>query len=155
MPTTPLTQQNFQTVVATNHIVLVDFWATWCGWCTRFAPVYEASSETHRDIVHATVEAEAEPAVAAAGQVDRYPWVMAFREGLLVYSKAGFLPGDQLEELVQQVRWMDMEEFRRENGHQQQAAAVMPAPQQAQAQAGRAGPAPGPQAYGWPGLRSA
>ncbi|MFQ6228558.1 thioredoxin family protein [Nocardia sp. NPDC002869] len=66
MPTTPLTQQSFQTVVSTNHIVLVDFWATWCGWCTRFAPVFEESSELHRDIVHATVEAEAEPALAAA-----------------------------------------------------------------------------------------
>lgn len=150
MPTTPLTQQNFQTVVATNHIVLVDFWATWCGWCTRFAPVYEASSETHRDIVHATVEAEAEPALAAAGQVDRYPWIMAFREGMLVYSKAGFLPADQLEELVQQIRWMDMETFRREHGQPARETTVPAEPT-----AGRAGPAPGPQSYGWPGLRPA
>lgn len=151
MPTTPLTQQNFQTVVATNHIVLVDFWATWCGWCTRFAPIYEASSDTHRDIVHGMVEAEAEPALAAAGQVDRYPWLMAFREGTLVYSKAGFLPGEQLEELVQQVRWMDIEAFRREHGLQ--TPAVAPTPEHPVA--GRAGPAPGPQAYGWPGLRTA
>ena len=154
MATTPLTQQNFQTVVATNHIVLVDFWATWCGWCTRFAPVFEESSQLHRDIVHATVEAEAEPALAAAGKVDRYPWLMAFREGTLVYSQSGFLPGDQLEELVQQVRWMDIEEFRREHGLQAPAAAV-PAAQHQQSTAGRAGPAPGPQVYGWPGLRSA
>jgi thioredoxin 1 len=153
MPTTPLTQQSFQTVVSTNHIVLVDFWATWCGWCTRFAPVFEKSSELHRDIVHATVEAEAEPALAAAGQVDRYPWLMAFREGTLVYSKAGFLPGDQLEELVQQVRWMDIDEFRRENNIPQPSAAAPSV--QAPATAGRAGPAPGPQAYGWPGLRTA
>lgn len=151
MPTTPLTQQNFQTVVATNHIVLVDFWATWCGWCTRFAPIYEASSETHRDIVHGTVEAEAEPALAAAGQVDRYPWIMAFREGTLVYSKAGFLPAEQLEELVQEVRWMDIEAFRRENGLHAPAAVSEPS----NPVAGRAGPAPGPQAYGWPGLRTA
>lgn len=152
MSTTPLTQQNFQTVVATNHIVLVDFWATWCGWCTRFAPVYEASSETHRDIVHATVEAEAEPALAAAGQVDRYPWVMAFREGTMVYSQAGFLPAEQLEELVQQVRWMDMEAFRREHGQPQSQPAVRgpEAPEP-----GRAGIAPGPQPYGWPGLPAA
>ncbi|WP_348536862.1 thioredoxin family protein [Nocardia carnea] len=152
MPTTPLTQQNFQTVVAANHIVLVDFWATWCGWCTRFAPVYEASSETHRDIVHATVEAEAEPALAAAGQVDRYPWIMAFREGTLVHSQAGFLPADQLEELVQQIRWMDMETFRREHGQPSRGATV---PAAAESTAGRAGPAPGPQSYGWPGLRPA
>ncbi|MFI5719340.1 thioredoxin family protein [Nocardia sp. NPDC051750] len=154
MPTMPLTQQNFQTVVATNHIVLVDFWATWCGWCTRFAPVYEASSETHRDIVHATVEAEAEPALAAAGQVDRYPWIMAFREGMLVYSQAGFLPGDQLEELVQQIRWMDMDAFRREHG-QQETVRGQKGPTVESPPAGRAGPAPGPQSYGWPGLRSA
>lgn len=151
MPTTPLTQQNFQTVVATNHIVLVDFWATWCGWCTRFAPIYEASSETHRDIVHGTVEAESEPALAAAGQVDRYPWIMAFREGTLVYSKAGFLPGEQLEELVQEVRWMDIDAFRREHGLHPPAAV----PEPSNPGAGRAGPAPGPQAYGWPGLRTA
>lgn len=150
MPTTPLTQQNFRTVVATNHIVLVDFWATWCGWCTRFAPVYEASSETHRDIVYATVEAEAEPALAAAGQVDRYPWIMAFREGMLVYTQAGFLPADQLEELVQQIRWMDMETFRREHGQPSPEATAPTEPA-----AGLAGPAPGPQSYGWPGLRPA
>lgn len=152
MPTMPLTQQNFQTVVATNHIVLVDFWATWCGWCARFAPVYEASSETHRDIVHATVEAESEPALAAAGQVDRYPWIMAFREGMLVHSQAGFLPGDQLEELIQQVRWMDMESFRREHGRPQPGVTTPAAPEPV---AGRAGPAPGPHSYGWPGLRPA
>ncbi|WP_459546494.1 thioredoxin family protein [Nocardia sp. X0981] len=151
MPTTPLTQQDFQTVVATNHIVLVDFWATWCGWCTRFAPIYEASSETHRDIVHGTVEAEAEPALAAAGQVDGYPWIMAFREGTLVYSKAGFLSGEQLEELVQEVRWMDIEAFRRE--HDLRTPAMVPEPDNPLA--GRAGLAPGPQAYGWPGLRTA
>ncbi|WP_348537158.1 thioredoxin family protein [Nocardia carnea] len=152
MPTTPLTQQNFQTVVATNHIVLVDFWATWCGWCTRFAPVYEASSQTHRDIVHATVEAEAEPALAAAGQVDRYPWIMAFREGMLVHSQAGFLPPAQLEELVQQIRWMDMETFRREHGQPSHGAT---APAVTEPADGRTGLVPGPHPYGWPGLRPA
>ncbi|MGW1737953.1 thioredoxin family protein [Nocardia sp. NPDC001965] len=154
MPTTPLTHQNFQTVVATDHIVLVEFWANRCVRCTRFAPVFEESARLHRDIVHATVEAEAGPALAAAGQVDRYPWLMAFREGTLVYSKSGFLPDNRLEELVAQVRWMDIEEFRRENGLRKPADAgpVVPQPQST---IGRARPAPGPQAYGRPGLRSA
>ncbi|BDT86966.1 thioredoxin family protein [Nocardia cyriacigeorgica] len=153
MPTRALTQQTFDQVIASNHIVLVEFWASWCGWCTRFAPVYGSSAETHPDIVHATVDGEAEPALVAAAQVDSYPWLMGFREGLLVYSQAGYLPADHLEELVQQIRWMDMDAFRRtiadaartQNSHSQ-------APAEPAAPPRLAGLAPGSAAYGWPGL---
>ncbi|MFE3445736.1 thioredoxin family protein [Nocardia sp. NPDC059180] len=153
MPTRPLTQQTFEQVIASNHIVLVEFWASWCGWCTRFAPVYGSSADTHPDIVHATVDGEAENGLVAAAQIDSYPWLMGFREGLLVYSQAGYLPAGHLEEVVQQIRWMDMDAFRREildaaraQDEQPQPAAPPPAPPRL------ASLAPGSRQYGWPGL---
>ncbi|MBF6324199.1 thioredoxin family protein [Nocardia cyriacigeorgica] len=153
MPTTALTQQTFDQVIASNHIVLVEFWASWCGWCTRFAPVYRSSAETHPDIVHATVDGEAEPALVAAAQVDSYPWLMGFREGLLVYSQAGYQPAAHLEELIQQIRWMDMDAYRRTlaDAAQTQVSQPQPAPQPA-TQSRLAGLAPGSVRYGWPGL---
>lgn len=163
-----LSQQNFQQTVASNHIVLVDFWAEWCGWCTRFAPVYRASAETHPQIVHGTVDGDTEPELVAAVQLTGYPTIMAFREGLPVYSHAGFLTSAQLEDVVQQVLWMDMDEFRRRaaEGLRQHAAENRPpAEEQAPAaeeyaaaapaqQAHRAGLAAGRPQYGWPGLRT-
>lgn len=149
MPTTQLTQQTQQTfdrAVAAEYIVLVMFGAAWCGWTKRFAPIYEASSEAHRDIVHAVVDGDAEMGLRAAYQVDSHPWLMGFREGPLVYSKSGFLPADQLEEVVQQIRWMDTETVHRERGR-------VTAPEEAgAAPAVRAGLASGPARYGWPGL---
>ncbi|WP_348537570.1 thioredoxin family protein [Nocardia cyriacigeorgica] len=150
MPTKPLTQHTFDQVIASNHIVLVEFWASWCGWCTRFAPVYGSSADTHPDIVHATVDGEAETALVAAAQVDSYPWLMGFREGLLVFSQAGYLPADHLEELVQQIRWMDMDAFRRElpaAAHSPTARSEPTAPPPR-----LAGLAAGSDHYGWPGL---
>lgn len=153
MPTTALTQQTFDQVIASNHIVLVEFWASWCGWCTRFAPVYASSAETHPDIVHATVDGEAESGLVAAAQVDSYPWLMGFREGLLVYSQAGYLPADHLEELVQQIRWMDMDAFRRSIADAARTQTQQPQPAAQPATPPRlAGLAPGSASYGWPGL---
>ncbi|MCP2293860.1 thioredoxin 1 [Nocardia amikacinitolerans] len=153
MPTVTLTEQNFHQVVSGNHIVLIDWWAGWCGPCRHFAPVYEASSDQHPDIVHGKVDTEAEVALTAMAQVDRFPTLMAFREGLLVYNQAGFLPAADLEEVVQQVRWLDMDQVRKE------LAAQGAAPQQAEPVAAAtggaarmAGPASGPVQYGWPGL---
>lgn len=147
MPTTPLTQQTFNRTVTGHHIVLVEFWASWCSWCSRFAPIYQQSAASHPDIVHATVDGEAEQALMATSRVDAFPWLMGFREGTLVYSQAGFLPGEQLEELVQHLRWMDIEAFRREH-----AVAPEQAPPVDAAPSRLAGPAPGTQHYGWPGL---
>ncbi|MBF6236490.1 thioredoxin family protein [Nocardia otitidiscaviarum] len=160
MATRALTQQDFRQVVASNHIVLVDFWADWCGWCKRFAPVYDASSVTHPQIVHGTVNGETEPALAAMAELTGYPTIMAFREGLPVYKHAGYLTAAQLEDVVQQVQWMDMDEFRRqaaEQLRQQQAAQGQQAPAAETAAAPvahRAGIAGGPPQYGWPGLRT-
>lgn len=148
MPTTQLTQQTFDRAVAANYIVLVVFGAGWCEWTKRFVPIYEASSENHRDIVYAIVDGDAEPALRTAAQVDSYPWLMGFREGMLVFSQSGFLPADHLEEVVQQIRWMDMEAVRRERGRTTapERTGAAPAP--------RAGLAPGPVRYGWPGLET-
>lgn len=149
MPTQAFTQQSFERAVAGGGIVLVDYWASWCGWCTRFAPVFEESSNLHRDIVHATVDTEAESGLAAAAQVTALPTLHAYREGLLVYANTGFHTAAQLEDVVQQVMWLDMEAVRRELGVT--APGRAPAPR---APAPSAGLAAGPAPYGWPGLRA-
>ncbi|WP_084510552.1 thioredoxin family protein, partial [Nocardia lijiangensis] len=136
MPTVTLTQQNFHEVISANYIVLIDWWAGWCAPCRHFAPVFESSSDQHPDIVHGKVDTEAEEALTALAQVDRFPTLMAFREGLLVFSQPGFLPAADLEEVVQQVRWLDMDQVRRElaaqegtvqQAQQPEAVAVAPA----------------------------
>lgn len=153
MATQALTERTFAPVVNGNRIVLVDFWASWCGWCTRFAPIYVESSNIHPEVVHGTVDTEAEQGLAGAAQVSGLPTLLGFREGLLVYNQPGFQTAAQLEEVVQQILWMDMDEVRRETERQQQPTDTRVTPMAA-AVAGRgAGPASGPVRYGWPGLR--
>ncbi|MFI5782089.1 thioredoxin family protein [Nocardia sp. NPDC051570] len=153
MSTQVLTQQNFERTVSAGAIVLVDYWADWCGWCSRFAPIYEESANQHRDIVHGTVDAEAESALAAAAQINSLPTLQAYREGLLVYSNPGFQTAAQLEDLVQQIMWLDMDAVRREIGQQ------IPGFTEAHSEPMLTGPAPtaglaaGATGYGWPGLR--
>lgn len=155
MPTLPLTPANFESTIARNPIVLVDWWADWCGWCTRFAPIFESSAQRHPDVVHATVDAVAEEAMKNAAEISAYPTLMAYREGLLVYNEAGYLDSESLEELVQNIKWLDMEKIRREfaEQHGMQAdpyGAVIPAV--AGGTTRMAGLAPTPSRYGWPGL---
>ncbi|WP_433664826.1 thioredoxin family protein [Nocardia sp. CA-128927] len=155
MPTLALTPENYDAVIARHPIVLVDWWADWCGWCTRFAPVYESSAERHPDVVHATVDAVAEEAMKVAAQVSAYPTLMAYREGLLVFNEAGFLAPEALEDLVQNIKWMDMEKVRREFAAEQNApfdpnSAAIPATPGASSR--QAGLAAIPNRYGWPGL---
>ncbi|EFE71869.1 thioredoxin [Streptomyces viridosporus ATCC 14672] len=112
MSTLALTAADFEQTVSGNDIVLVDFWAAWCGPCQMFAPVYEKASEVHSDIVFGKVDTEAEQALAAAADITSIPTLMAFREGILVFSQPGALPPQALDQLITAVRELDMDEVR-------------------------------------------
>jgi thioredoxin 1 len=112
MATLELTEQTFADTVGGNEIVLVDFWASWCGPCRTFAPVYEKVSEENPDIVFAKVDTEAEQGLAGYFQISSIPTLMAIRDGVVLYSQAGALPQPALENLVQAIRDVDMEDVR-------------------------------------------
>ena len=107
--TQDLTAERFNDTINGNDIVLIDFWASWCGPCRQFAPTFAASAEKHPDIVHAKVDTEAEQQLAAAAQIRSIPTLMAFKKGTLVFNQAGALPPAGLEDLVQQVEALDVE----------------------------------------------
>ncbi len=112
MATVTATAENFEQTVTGNGIVLIDFWADWCGPCKMFAPVFESASDKHDDIVFAKVDTEAEQQLAAAAEIRSIPTLMAFRDGILVFNQAGALPSESLEELISAVRGLDMEDVR-------------------------------------------
>lgn len=112
MTTTTLTGENFEKTVTENEIVLIDFWASWCGPCRNFAPIYDAASEKHPDLVFGKVDTDAEQELAGAAQISSIPTIMVIREGIPVFAQAGALPAEALEDLISQVRGLDMAEVR-------------------------------------------
>ena len=109
MATIDINAENFEDTITDNEIVLVDFWASWCGPCKQFAPTFAASSEEHPDVAYVKVDTEAQQELAAAADIRSIPTLMAFKKGKLVFNQAGALPPAALEDLIQQVKAFDVD----------------------------------------------
>ena len=122
MATVEVTRDNIETIVDRDGIVVLDFWASWCGPCLRFAPIFEASAQKHPDIVHGKIDTQAEQALAMELQIQSIPTIMVFRDRVLLFRQPGMLPPDALEDLLTQVHGLDMDDIRRQIAEQQAQA---------------------------------
>ena len=123
MATVEVTEKNFEETIE-KGLVLIDWWAEWCGPCRRFAPIYEQASGRHPDVVFGKVDTEAQPNLAGEFGIRSIPTIMAFREGILLFAQPGSLPGEVLDELIGKLREVDMDEVRRRVAEAQEAAAA-------------------------------
>lgn len=123
MSTVAITKENFDETVKNNNVVILDFWASWCGPCRSFAPVFEATSEKHPDVVFGKVNTEEQQELAAAFQIRSIPTLMIFREKIIIFAQPGALPAAAFEELVTKAKELDMDAVRRDIAAQESETA--------------------------------